>query len=322
VTGVPRAAEAESAATNTSMPGLSTVLTRVGEFGPFDALADQAHQLYLAGYSDRAVHACRAWQRATRGAGDIITTRFLCYIEGIALQELGRHHEAVTVAMDLLVELEGQPPQPMWRAKALALLAEASARVGEVSRAMDALAEASWLVSVGERGSYNHLSASTAVAVALRAVFLFEQADDLMSAIRLGDDVEIDLLVVQERALLAAFWATTLLLVGRRSEAGPLLVRCAEQALQMGRFATLAGDQDMRARAAAFEAYALARLGYARLAAARIHAVIDIFPLRDGLVETHLARLVLGQAATEHARWKAREISSLLCSSTWTTSSR
>lgn len=277
-----------------------TGLMPIGEFGPFDGLADRAHYLYLTGYSERAVHACRAWRLATRSAGDLITTRYLSYIEGVALRELGRHHDAVTVAMDLLVELEAEyDPDPMWRAKALALLAESSTQAREVSRAMDALAEASWLVSVAEPGSYSHLSASTAVAVALRAVFLFEQADELMAASRVGDNPEIELQVVQERAALAAFWATTLLIVGRSTEAGPHLVRCAELALQMGRIAKLVGNREMFARAGVIEAYALSRLGYTDLAAARVNAVTGHFPLRDDLLETHLARLVLGQAATE-----------------------
>jgi diguanylate cyclase len=278
---------------------VTSAILPIGEFGVFDALADRAHQLYLSGYSERAVHACRAFRLATRSAGDNITTRYLSYIEGVALQEVGRHHDAVTVAMDLLVDLDNDYPDPMWRAKALALLAEASSQAREVSRAMDALAEANWLVSVAEHGKYSHLSASTAVAVALRAVFLFEQADELMTAITLGDDMEIDLLVVQERAVLAAFWATTLLVVGRAHESGPHLVRCAELALRMGRIAAEVGNTEMFARAGVIEAYALSRLGYTELAVARVRAVMGSFPLRDDLVETHLARLVLGQAATE-----------------------
>lgn len=274
-------------------------LVPVSEFGPFDGLADRAHHLYLTGYSERAVDACRAWKLATRSAGDRMTTRYLCYIEGVALQELGRHHDAVTVAMDLLVELEKDEPHPMWRAKALALLAEASTQAREVSRAMDALAEASWLVATDESGSYSHLSASTAVAVALRAVFLFEQADELMAAARLGDDMAIDLLVIQERAVLAAFWATTLLMVGRSAEAGPQLVRCAELSVRMAGLATVTANREMLARAGVIEAYALSRLGYTDLAAARVNAVMGHFPLREDLLETHLARLVLGQAATE-----------------------
>jgi diguanylate cyclase len=278
---------------------MSRALVPIPQFGAFDALADRAHQFYLSGYSERAVHACQAWKLATRSVGDAVTTWYLCYIEGVALQELGRHHDAVTVAMDLLEELEEDGADPMWRAKALGLLAQASTQVREVSRAMDALAEASWLVSVADHGSYSHLSASTAVAVALRGVFLFEQADELMAAIELGDDMEIDLLVVQERALLAAFWATTLLVVGRPAEAGQHFVRCAEQAIQMEQIASQVRNVEMSARAEVIEAYSLSRLGYTDLAAARVNAAIGNFPLRDDLVETHLARLVLGQAATE-----------------------
>jgi diguanylate cyclase (GGDEF)-like protein len=55
----------------------------------------------------------------------------------------------------------------------------------------------------------------------------------------------------------------------------------------------------MAARAEVIEAYALSRLGYVDLAAARVNAAVQRFLLRDELVETHLARLVLGQAATE-----------------------
>jgi diguanylate cyclase (GGDEF)-like protein len=279
---------------------VSTALVRLGEFGPFDSLADRAHHLYLAGYSERAVESCRAWRTATRSAGDTITTRYLCYIEGVALQELGRHHDAVTVAMDLLVELdEEDEPHPMWRAKALALLAQTSTQAREVSRAMNALAEASWLVSAAQYGSYSQLSATSAVAIALRGMFLFEEADELMCATLVVDDIGIELLVVQERAMLAAFWATTLLIVGRLSEAGPHLVRCAELGLQMGRLAEAVGNSEMCARAIVIEAYALSRLGYTELAAARVNAAMGRFPLRDDLLETHFARLVLGQAATE-----------------------
>ncbi len=273
-------------------------LEPVSEFGPFDVLADRAHQLYMGGFSEHAVRACREWRLVTIGADDKATTRFLHYIEGIALQEVGRHHEAVTVALDLLGDLEDEPDL-LWRAKALALLAESSTQVKEVSRAMDALAEGAWIVANTKPGRYSHLSASMAVALALRAVYLFEQADELLAGIRLGDDVDVDLLVVQEGALLSAYWGTTLLVVGHVEAAGPHLVTSAERALRMGRFAKMAGNPEMAARAEVIEAYALSRLGYVDLAAARVEAAIGHFRLRDELIETHLARLVLGQAATE-----------------------
>jgi diguanylate cyclase len=277
---------------------ISTSLVRLSEFGPFHAIVIPAHRLYLEGFFDRAVLACREGILVTAGAGDRTTTQFLRYVEGITLQEGGRHHEAVTVALDLLADVQDDP-DPMWRAKALALVAESSTQVGEVSRAMDALAEGAWLVANTSPGSYGHLSASTAVAAALRAVFLFEQADELLAGIKLGDDIDVDLQVVQERVLLGAFWGTTLLVAGHDKEAGVHFVTTAEQALNMGRIAVLAGNSEMTARAEIIEAYALSRLGYAGLAAARVKAATGRFRLRDELVETRLARLVLGQAATE-----------------------
>lgn len=277
---------------------MSTALVPTSEFGPLDVIADHAHKFYVDGFSEQAVRACREWAIVSTGAGDRTTTRFLRYIEGISLQELGRHHEAVTVAMDLLADLKDEADL-MWKAKALALLAESSIQAKEVSRAMDALAEANWLVANTSPGRYSHLSASMAVALALRAVYLFEQADELLSGIQLGDDLDVDLLVGHERALMSAFWGTTLLVVGHQEAAGPHFVRCAERALWMGRMAQSLGNTELAARAEVIEAYAFSQLGYVDLAAARVTAAIQRFRLRDELVETHLSHLVLGQAATE-----------------------
>ena len=281
---------------------ISSSLVRMSEFGPFDALSDRAHQMYMGGFSEDSVRSCRAWMLLATSAGDRTTTQFLRYIEGIALQELGRHHEAVTVALDLLGDVEDDP-DPMWRAKALALLAESSTQVGEVSRAMDALAEGAWLVGRTTPGRYSHLSASMAVALALRAVYLFEQADELLAGIRPYEDLEIDLLVAQERSLLSAYWGTTLLVVGHVKDAAPHFVKSAERALRMGRIAALVSNHEMAARAEVIEAYTLSRLGYTALAAARVKAATQRFQLRDELVEANLARLVLGQAATESGHY-------------------
>ncbi|RYV51531.1 GGDEF domain-containing protein [Pengzhenrongella frigida] len=282
----------------------SGALVAPGEFGPYDELADSAHRLYIDGFSERAALSCRAWRLLTIAAGDRVTGQFLHYIEGIALQEAGRHREAVTVALDLLDELEDEP-DPLWRAKALALLAESSTQVGEVSRAMDALAEGTWIVAHTTPGRYSHLSASMAVALALRAVFLFEQSDELLAGILLGSGPETDLFIAQEQALLSAYWATTLLVVGETTAAAPVFVTAAQRALRMGRIAVLAGNPEMVARAAVIEAYAVSRLGYPGLAAARIREASGQFLLRDELVETNLARLVLGLAAMDDGDFAA-----------------
>ncbi|QTE29758.1 GGDEF domain-containing protein [Pengzhenrongella sicca] len=273
-----------------------TALAHVGEFGPYDALADRAHRLYLDGYAERAVRACREGLVVTRGGGDLPTTRFLRYIEGVALQGVGRHREAVTVALDLLRDVDDEPDL-MWRAKTLALLAQSSNRVQEVSRALDALAEGAWLVAQTRPGRYSHVSASMAVAHALRAVYLFEQSDDVLAGICTGEDLDLGLQVEHERALLSALWATTLLLVGDEPAAGAQLVRCAERSLRMRRIALLVGDGEMAARAESIEAYATSRLGATQLAVARARAASGRFRRRDELVETHLVRLVLGEAS-------------------------
>lgn len=274
----------------------SRALVLVGEFGPFDALADNAHRLYIGGFAEQAVLACRQGRFVAIGAGDVPTARFLRYLEGVGLQELGRHHEAVTVALDLLRDVDDEPDL-MWRAKALALLAESSVQIEEVSRAMDALAEGAWLVATTRPGRYSHVSASMAVALALRAMFLFEQADELLAGIRLGGDADVDLLVVQERALLSALWGTTLAVVGDEAAAGRHLVRAAELSLRMGRIAALGANPEMAARAEAIEAYAMSRCGAPELAAARVRSSSAAFGSRDELVESGLVRLVLGEEA-------------------------
>ena len=302
VIGAPDSGHGELEIRQPMLETISSSLVRMSEFGPFDSLSDRAHQMYMGGFSEDSVRSCRAWTLLTTSAGDRTTTQFLRYIEGIALQELGRHHEAVTVALDLLGDVEDDP-DPMWRAKALALLAESSTQVGEVSRAMDALAEGAWLVGRTTPGRYSHLSASMAVALALRAVYLFEQADELLAGIRPYEDLEIDLLVAQERSLLSAYWGTTLLVVGHVKDAAPHFVKSAERALRMGRIAALVSNHEMAARAEVIEAYTLSRLGYTALAAARVKAATQRFQLRDELVEANLARLVLGQAATESGHY-------------------
>ena len=288
-----------------SRPGTSLVPT--GEFGPYDLLATLAHGMYIDGFSERAVRACRAGLFLTLAARDRITTQFLRYIEGVALQEVGRHREAVTVSLDLLDELEDEP-DPLWRAKALALLAEASVQDSEVSRAMDALAEATWIVAHTKPGRYSHLSASMAVALALRAVYLFEQSDELLAGIETGGSAENDLFVVQEQALLSAYWATTLIVVGDAKAAAPQFIRAAQRALRMGRIAALLGNSEMVARAEVIEAYAFSRLGYSQFAAGRVREASERFRPRDELIETNLARLVLGVAATEDGDFTAARV--------------
>ena len=272
------------------------------EFGPFDELSDVAHGYYVEGFSERAVDACRRWRRLTDAAADVLTSRYFLYIEAIALQELGRHRESVSVALDLLSSL-GDDADPVWRAKSLAVVAESSARLGDHPCAMSALAEADWLMESIRPHTYGHLSASMAVALALRSSNLFEPADVLLRAIRWTDDPQLDLLVQQELALLSVYWAATLQLMGDRSGSINHFAQGAGRALAMQRAALLADNPQMLARAEVIEAYAWLHVGDADLALRRALAAQDRFVARGELIETHLLHLVLGRAAADGNRF-------------------
>jgi diguanylate cyclase len=290
-----------------TVPQHTTDLVRMGEFGPFDALAEWAHGQFVEGYSDRAVHSCRSALLVVEAAGDVQTSRYLRYIEGIALQEVGRYREAVTAALDLLDVLQDSDDE-CWRAKALALLAESSVGAGELKRALDALAEGTWLVSRARSGSYGHVSASMAVALALRAMSLFEQAEELLPGFARCDDPAVEIHILLESALLNALWGASLDLCGQPQEAQQHFVTCAERALRMRRTAQVIGSDEMAARADVLEAFALSRLGSLELAAAMVLSARERFRQRGELVETQMVRLVLGQALAEQRRFgEARE---------------
>jgi hypothetical protein len=84
----------------------------------------------------------------------------------------------------------GDDLEPVWRAKALSLVAESSTRLGEHGQAIAAMAEADWLIHAIPARSYGHLSASMAVALALRSFNLLEHSDAALSRIRGGANHE------------------------------------------------------------------------------------------------------------------------------------
>ena len=272
------------------------------EFGPFDELSDVAHEYYVEGFSERAVDACRRWRRLTDAGGDVLTSRYFRYIEAIALQELGRHRESVSVALDLLTSL-GEDADAVWRAKSLAVIAESSARLGDHPRAMSALAEADWLMESIRPNTYGHLSASMAVALALRSSNLFEPADVLLRAIGGTGDPQLDLLVQQELAILSVYWGASLQLMGDRNGSLHHFALAAGRALGMQRAALLAGSPQMVAGGEVIEAYALLHLDAPELAMRRALAAQERFVARGELIETHLLHLVLGRAAAGTGRF-------------------
>lgn len=276
------------------MPRPGAALAPVGEFGPFDVLSEWAYRAYVEGYGERAVRACREALLVVEPAGDVQTARYLRYIEGITLLELGRRREAVTAAMDLLTDLDATT-EPLWRAKGLALLAESSVGVGELKRATEALAEGYWLVSRHPAGRYNHVSASMAVAIALRSVFLFEQSEELFTGLTGFREPSVLVQLHQERAVMHAHWAAVLELLGHHEEARPHFVRCYQSALSLCRLAGEAGEQDMAARGEVIAAFAMSALGETALAAARVRGADWALRQRSALLERILLHLVLGR---------------------------
>jgi diguanylate cyclase (GGDEF)-like protein len=275
--------------------GVGSALAVVPEFGPFDALADIAHQFYVDGFSEQSVLACDQWLTLTRSAGDRITTRYLMYIKAVALQELGRHREAQSAIDDLLADL-GERREPAWRAKSLSVLSNASISLNEHDRAMEALAEGLWLAPQAAEGSYGYLSAAMAIALALRAAHLFEPADEVFRSIRPEARPVVAVYVIQEAALTSGYWGATLALVGPREQADHQFVRMAGRAVHMQRVARAVGSTELEARAVVIESYAMMRLGEVELAETRALAAREQYLVREELLETHLLHLVLGHA--------------------------
>ncbi len=280
----------------------STALLAFGEFGPYDALADDAHAHYVDGFSARAVEVARQHLALTRAASDVTTSRYLRYIAAIALQDLGRHDEAVAEASGLAEEL-GEHLEPVWRAKALSVVAESSTRLGEHGRAVAAMADADWLLRQIPVGTYGHLSASMGLALAMRSNNLLEHAEALLVGIGAHGSSEVEILLALETALLSAYWGTALTVIGRDDDAAHQFAVCAQRALQTQHVARSLGNEQMTARGEIIEAFATMQLGLLELGASRARAAAERYSGRLELVETYLLHLVLGRWEREQGRY-------------------
>ncbi|MGN6610917.1 MAG: diguanylate cyclase [Angustibacter sp.] len=289
------------------MEQASGVVAVAGAFGPLDLLSDWAHELYLDGFSGRAVVAAREAMPVAAGAGDLKTLRYLHYTCGVALIEQRRWEEAIAHAHELLAVIDVD--DLAWRAKALSLLGDASLRLGHASQAVDALAEAYALVERTPPQRYNDLSATMAVGVVLGHAQLFTPAEALFRlcetspAVR-GDDAATRIarvLVLQEYSVLHATWGAALELDGRDREGRAHHVRSAELALHMMRLTD--DDVPMNARAQLVEAWAQLRLGQTELAVNRLRHAMDRFELRPELPEVQIGRLALAVGLREHERF-------------------
>lgn len=235
-----------------------SVLVPLTEFGPFDVLAELAHQPYVDGDPEGTVAACDATLPLVRAAGDRTTELFCVYSRSIGLRELGRYDEVIAQAEQML-ELAGE--EALWRAKALALLAEASAALGRTVHALDHLAEGLELVERTPRATYNRMSASMALAVALGAVSVYEAADELIEGLFRRGGASYGAYALEEGCALRAAWGASEELVDHSAEARGHYVVCAERAQAMRRSAVTAGDRSTAARADVYVALALQRLG-------------------------------------------------------------
>ncbi|MEJ5945714.1 GGDEF domain-containing protein [Pseudokineococcus basanitobsidens] len=231
-------------------------LVVVDVFGPFDLLCDRAHQHYVDGDPAGTVRACDEALPLVRLAGDVASERFLCYSRGVGLRELGLYAEVVAQSQELLVLSAGDP---LWRAKALALLAEASAVLGRTSVALDHVAEGLDLVDAGG-GGYNRMSAQMALGITLEALGLHEAAEGVLAG--LVDPREpYRTMAVEEACAVRAAWAGIAGLLGDREEVGRHQLVVAERALAMRRAAVEAGDEGGVVRADVYCALALQELG-------------------------------------------------------------
>jgi diguanylate cyclase (GGDEF)-like protein len=285
---------------------MSSALVVQDEFGPLGLLSTIAHGYYINGVATEAVAACANWLVVARAVGAEVTVRYLLYVQAISLIDLGRYSEALEVGSELLESL-GTEPEPAWRCKSLAVIAESTVRMNKPSGAIAPLAEADWLLRAVDRTSYPYLSASMAVALALRSANLVEPSDAILGSIRGGGEPELEMLIAQEAALLSAHWGTVLMLIGRPDDAGVQFRAATTRALKMQRWARLAGNTAMAARGQVIEAYGMLHLGEEPLAVARARAAAAGFVARPELIETRLLHLVLGTARTPADLREARE---------------
>ena len=283
------------------MGATSTALCRVDEFGPFDLLSDWAHGLYLEGRHDEAVLAARHALAVVRLTDDVITPLYLHYTIGTSLHELGDSVEATLNAQLLLARID-PARQPYWRAKGLSLLAEAYIREGEMDRAMDALAEASALLHRFPSTAYNHMSASMAVALAMRAMYVYREADALLSASIGTTAAQSNLLVLDESCQSLLYWAASCELVGRHDEARAMYVEALSRCLATLRAGREHDEPFLVLRSLIIEAFVLERLGHGDVAAATLTRLLAEHDVRDEVIDGHLARIALARVLATQGR--------------------
>ncbi|MFC6007724.1 tetratricopeptide repeat-containing diguanylate cyclase [Angustibacter luteus] len=267
------------------------------QFGPYMSIALAAHARYLDGDSAGALRDAGAAMILVQGAGDHLSQRFLQYTLCSALREQGRHEEVVDRAVQLLEQVGDD--DPVWRAKALAVQAHALASLSRSAQAMDAVSEAEHLLEVHDAPTYNHMSATLALAIALQPLRSFELALTQLEAI-LPLHPGYGTYIASELSLVEAHWAATLDLAGLHDEATVHYRACQSQALRTRRAAEDEQDAEFGLlRADVYEAFVLARLGEHDRARAMLLPISDE-DLRADYPEHDLAYLTIGRIAMAH----------------------
>ncbi|WP_432520548.1 diguanylate cyclase [Kineococcus sp. SYSU DK006] len=268
-------------------PG-SSLLPR-SEFGTFDRLSQWAFDAYLAGTWETALRWCREGEALCAAAGDELTPRYLVFTAAACRLELADPAGAAAEAVRLLGRLPAH--ERAWRAKVLALLADARLAQGRSSAAMDALAEAHHLAAA-PGSSYNDMSAAFSTAAAFRTMLLFEHSGALLEQVRRSPwAAGSRTAVLRALALHRALWGCCLDLRGERRAAREQYVAALSAVAALAAAARERADDAMDRRALALEGFVLQRLGEDELALARIRQARAGAPVREELVEVRAARL-------------------------------
>ena len=272
------------------------------EFGPWDVLSGLAHELYVEGDDERCLQTLREALHLVEVAGDVVTARYLRYIECLVREEMGdwRALEELTLA---LMERLGPQAGPYWRAKALGLYSNALIQQGKVDAALAALAEGYGLVEDYAGRSYNRGSACQSLSGPLASALLFEPALELL---RMSESILADqpaeIYPMLERSTLELLHGLILQMLVERGAADGAYVRAASHAIR-----ALAASHRHRDAAGEFAARAALAAAYQRLRSEPVDAEL----LRRHVEQTGvsreqmISRLVLTSVAVRkdpHAR--------------------
>ncbi|MDQ1293860.1 MAG: hypothetical protein QG608_1742 [Actinomycetota bacterium] len=214
------------------------------EFGPLDALSDQAHDLYAAGQLDEALLYCYALLGPVEASGDLTTAWYLRYVRCLVHEQRCDWERLQDCGTELLGVL-GNGSDPCWRAKALSVLSHSRLNLGRPIQALELLAEAYRLATDHRAHAYNQASACHVLSSPLCSFLLFDPAMSLLDlALRsLRERPTGTLLVLLEQIRVGGTWGMMLELLGESEGAELQYARCLSTALRAGRLADRPGTE-------------------------------------------------------------------------------